>query len=793
MKFPLIPRLSKILILSVLLSGCAILGVSQFADLDERYGQPKVRDRTVSNQTIEHDLFRNQVKPILDNRCVVCHGCYDAACQLKLSSVDGIDRGASKEDVYEIRLLAANPSRLFTDAKDTAQWRKRDFHPVLNEREQSREGNLISSLIFQMLALKSSHPLQNTGNQPLPDEHFRLGLDREQYCPTIEQFGKYSELDPFGGMPYALPALNEAETRIMVDWLAAGAKMSNPAKPPIAHQLEIEKWEAFLNGDSYKQQLASRYIYEHLFLAHIHFDQLPGNIYYKMVRSSTPPGTPISLIKTRLPFENPGVDRVYYRLWQDPSTIVTKTHLPYAFNMERMDWIKSLFIDPPYQVKKMPDYQRSVAGNPFIAFEAIPVRSRYRFMLEESRYTIMGFIKGPVCRGQVALNSIQDHFWVTFVNPENQNTPMLDEFMMEQGHNLALPGAKAGYSSLVSSWTSYSTKNRQYLMAKMDSMEHIRPDDSALTLDYIWDGDGHNKNAALTVFRHRDSATVVNGFVGEAPKTAWLINYPLLERIHYLLVAEFDVYGNVGHQLSTRLYMDFLRQEGETSFLTLLPKADRAKLQDFWYRDADEAMSHHKAQSRPMFERLSGLDLRTDQPQLELYELLQKRLEPVLERKYDIDHPEVPEAHQRLLKLIQSLAGNDIQLLPEVSLLAIETADGQPYLYSILRNQEHSNITGLFEEDETHLPEEDYLTVTRGIVGDYPSVFLRVSSDNLDRFGDSISQLSDASDYSKFITKFGVRRSHPGFWDHSDTVLKTFAKMEPVEAGLLDYNRLENR
>jgi hypothetical protein len=162
----------------------------------------------VSNQSIEHDLFIDEVKPILDNRCAVCHGCYDAACQLKLTSIEGIDRGASKEPISDIRLLAAKPSRLFTDAKDTAEWRKRDFHPVLNEGAQSRQANLASSLIFQMLALKNSHPLLNTGNQPLPDEQFRPGLNRKKYCPTIEQFGDYSELDPFGGMPYALPTLN---------------------------------------------------------------------------------------------------------------------------------------------------------------------------------------------------------------------------------------------------------------------------------------------------------------------------------------------------------------------------------------------------------------------------------------------------------------------------------------------------------------------------------------------------------------------------------------------------------
>jgi hypothetical protein len=190
---------------------------------------------------------------------------------------------------------------------------------------------------------------------------------------------------------------------------------------------------------------------------------------------------------------------------------------------------------------------------------------------------------------------------------------------------------------------------------------------------------------------------------------------------------------------------------------------------------------------------VAGLNLRADSPQQELYRLLQKRLAPVLERKYDIDYPDVPEAHQRLLRQIEKLVGNNIQLLPEVSLLTIEAADGQSHLYSILRNQAHSNITGLFEEDETHLPEEDYLTVTRGIVGDYPSVFSRATSDSLDKFGNSISQLNNDSDYSRFMTQFGVRRSHHGFWAHSDTLLETFAKMEPVESGLLDYNRLENR
>ncbi|CAG22542.1 hypothetical protein PBPRB0669 [Photobacterium profundum SS9] len=46
------------------------------------------------------------------------------------------------------------------------------------------------------------------------------------------------------------------------------------------------------------------------------------------------------------------------------------------------------------------------------------------------------------------------------------------------------------------------------------------------------------------VFRHFDSASMVKGLIGVQPKTAWIIDYSLLERIHYLLVAGFDVYGD---------------------------------------------------------------------------------------------------------------------------------------------------------------------------------------------------------------------------------------------------------
>ncbi|KOO11667.1 hypothetical protein AKJ18_27950, partial [Vibrio xuii] len=118
----------------MLFAGCATYAGLNY---DQLFGEAQVRERRSEMSSSHSEFFLNEVKPIIDNRCVVCHACYDAPCQLKLSSVEGIDRGASKDLVYEgTRLTAAKPTRLFEDANTTAQWRDLGFHPILNERAQ---------------------------------------------------------------------------------------------------------------------------------------------------------------------------------------------------------------------------------------------------------------------------------------------------------------------------------------------------------------------------------------------------------------------------------------------------------------------------------------------------------------------------------------------------------------------------------------------------------------------------------------------------------------------------------
>ncbi len=107
---------------------------------------------------------------------------------------------------------------------------------------------------------------------------------------------------------------------------------------------------------------------------------------------------------------------------------------------------------------------------------------------------------------------------------------------------------------------------------------------AGLGYESIWKGAAASDTPALTIYRHFESASVHRGLLGNLPKTMWVIDYPLFERVYYALVAGFDVYGTVGHQLALRNYMDALRVEGESYFLDFMPPEQRREIMQSWYK-----------------------------------------------------------------------------------------------------------------------------------------------------------------------------------------------------------------
>lgn len=774
-------RSAASLLFLLVVGGCAaLLGSS----LDEAFGpaDPTRFDRTVAPQG-DAPSFRREILPLLESRCVVCHACYDAPCQLKLGSWQGIARGGSQNPVYDWkRLREVAPTRLFIDADKTSAWRQKGFHAVLNERRASPASNLKLSLLHRTLAQKAAHPLPEG---PLLGPEFDFSLGRPQQCPNIDQYERYESRQPLAGMPYGLPGLNAGEMSLITRWIAAGApaEAQPPLPPGVAAQHRA--WEAFFNGDSRKEQLAARYLYEHLFLGHLYFadDAVPH--WFKLVRSRTPPGQPVDLIATRQPFADPGVARVYYRLVREEESIVAKTHVPYRLDTARMKRWRELFLDASIEVTALPPY----SGNPFATYQDIPVARRYEFLLDDAEYFVNGFIKGPVCRGQIALNVIDDRFWVFFANPAT-HTPDVDAFLVREAGKLHLPSEEVGALPLVS-WNRYRRLEKDYLDAQAvllkSKFSRQAPDQHV-----VWDGAGDNPNVALTVFRHFDSASVVQGLLGAPPKTAWILTYPLLERIHYLLVASFDVYGSAGHQINTRLYMDFLRMEGETNVLMLLPRASRLATLERWYRD-DSQEVHAKffeSQARQTIE--PAIPYRSADPLGELYELLRQRSGTALNTRHEL--AAVKDAGLRSgLERIAALKGKAVSLVPETVFLRVDLASGGSQDFTLLRDSGHSTISHLLNEERARRPDEDRLSLVPGFVGAYPNAFYRLSQSELPALAAAIAGLRKESDYTRLADRFAIRRTHPDFWAYLDDLHNAARHHGRLEFGLFDLSRMENR
>ncbi|HHJ35044.1 MAG TPA: isomerase [Gammaproteobacteria bacterium] len=748
--------------------------------------------------------YEKEVKPVLDKRCVVCHSCYDAPCQLKLSSTEGLTRGANKEKVYNPkRLTSMEPTRLFIDAKDD-EWRKKGFHSVLDDTK--RTGS--TSLLQRLLVLKQHNP-QPAGGL-LPDD-FTLDIERKQICPDQDGFDDYAEEHPLWGMPYAMPGLDQAENIILKKWLDTGAVIE---KIPVRNEadLQIKKWETFFNLPSNKHRLTSRYIYEHLFQAHIHFDQTPPDELYRLVRSHTSTGYDIDEIATLRPYDDPGARKFYYRLLRYTPTVVAKNHIVYSLSDKRLERYRQLFIEPDYDVDSLPSYAANMTSNPFKTYAAIPPDSRYRFLLDEARFFIEGFVKGPVCRGQVALSVIEDHFWIMFFNPDREIFTTEPAFLNNMSDYLQIPSERKSHLNLLPIWTDYWQRQKQYMATKQRYFEKMNTHDLHHALSYIWNGDENNPNAALTVFRHFDSASVEYGFVGDGPETAWIIDYPLLERIHYLLVAGFNVYGNIGHQLSTRIFMDFLRMEGEDHFLAFLPVSKRKEIRDKWYQGMRSELDTIFKAPMEWLNVESVIGYHTDDVQLELYEHIKQRMGDGLSHSYQINQCGTKDCRQttnrtvknnelkikidNAMETIDDLKGKRLHNFPEVSFVRVITDDPErSFSYSFIRNKAYKNVSSLLSDERKRDQqdiEHDDITVVDWLAGSYPNFFFSVHIDDIDDFIQYCMSVNDQKSFDRFIERYGVRRTDPAFWKTADWFQDQYKTQRPLHSGLYDLSRYSN-
>ncbi len=780
--------------------------------------------RTLSSGT--GDYYTDQVQPIFNARCIQCHGCYDAPCQLKLTSFEGVDRGSKKDNIYKFNaLFSKDPTRLFVDEKSTKDWQEKKGFFSVTQPKNDLVRNDPGTLLMKMLDLKKSHPYRRANfdsfsSRSCPDlSKKEMKSDLATHYRDSE-IHKFSKDQPYSGMPYGLPPLTDEEYDVIKTWVDMGAK-----GPRLKHQLpadimaEVNKWEIFFNQESNKEKIMSRYIYEHLAFAHIYFEKTPSH-FFRLVRSKSELGE-IDEIASVRPFDDPKVKKFYYRLRPIKETIVHKNHITYPFSDKKLSRYKELFIDVKWNKEnpKLPPYGIKKVANPFITFKDMPKKSRYKFLLDNAQYHVMTFIRGPVCRGGVALNVIDDRFWVFFVDPD-KDLMVSDNDFLNINRELISPPAAGGPIDL-----RMDNRIRRFRKKREELFSKVRPEGNGL--EYIWDGDGENDNALLTVFRHFDSSTVRKGAIGPAPKTAWLLDYALFEDIYYSLVAGYNVYGGMPHQLKTRLYMEYSRINSQDNFIDLLPSKKRMEVRNSWSkhphspkekdydnvfyrqfpdlyfgRDAGKKMNYKFPYQG--IKRKTTVDYKTSDYKRELfYKIIYGKMNEKVRGESDVlnccfhnvkneEVIGVISSEHKMNKAFQKVTGRReafAQFMPEFSILRVRQKNKEDLLYSIVRDSAHWNVNYLFNENFRRKRSHDVLTVASGVLASYPNQIFDI---NMEQASEFINDLLAMRDYRPFVRKYGVSRLDPTFWEKFDWIQNKFLRDNPIQGGVLDLGRYSN-
>ncbi len=270
-------------------------------------------------------------------------------------------------------------------------------------------------------------------------------------------------------------------------------------------------------------------------------------------------------------------------------------------------------------------------------------------------------------------------------------------------------------------------------------------------------------------------------------------------------VVNYDVFGNVGHQVLTRLYMDLIRMEAEELFLDFLPPSQRASLRKSWYLGGPLTdlklryvfpLVDSTAPTGVIYHDEANAKAELVEQVLNEHLLLQVRGLPDALNWKILPLPRdggvapkltAPEQALRKIASIKAVSTTPFaRFLPDLGVVLVRGEDGHTRLYSLVHNREHANVSWMLGETERFAPQEDSLTVRAGVLGAYPNMFFVVPEAEIDAFSGAVA---GPADYERLVDSFGVRRSNEKFWSVYDAVNSTHLASDPVRSGILDLMR----
>ncbi|MGU3847078.1 fatty acid cis/trans isomerase, partial [Vibrio diabolicus] len=87
----------------------------------------------------------------------------------------------------------------------------------------------------------------------------------------------------------------------------------------------------------------------------------------------------------------------------------------------------------------------------------------------------------------LALNVINDRFWIFFLDPDKADIPEVNEFYRSQADNLRLPAEQESNTLPVTNWVKYARQQARYLEAKSEFTNNWFKEGENLSTDVIWD------------------------------------------------------------------------------------------------------------------------------------------------------------------------------------------------------------------------------------------------------------------------------------------------------------------
>ena len=428
----------------------------------------------------------------------------------------------------------------------------------------------------------------------------------------------------------------------------------------------------------------------------------------------------------------------------------------------------------------MPIWIRATASKTRLyQFAAIPAESRYRFILENAEVMVGGITYGPVCNGQTATYAVKDQFWVFFLDPAHD--PSVQEPL------LGLSSAKPLMDRSVFG-------NAAYLQAFAATKARLEP--KGWSLDAIWDGDGDNENAWLTVLRHETNVSVLKGARGGMPRTLWLVSYAGFERMYYDTVAGFAYWEGDPQKLETLVFFNFLRQGFEDHFLLLLPQHYRQSIRDRWTQGIGEIGLYavpFAGAAQPARVAVTG-----DKPLAEMIALIAKRLGPAISDLPDPLNPQIKpsvelaapmQGFDNFERAVSTLTAVDhrrfVRFLPSVIVLRLNHG-AEKRIYSLVANRVFASQYTLLFQNGAALPNEDTMSVYPTLVNGYPNLFVDLDLAQAPGFLSDLSDIKSEDDWHRLESRYAILRNSEEFWPFYDWLNDwNFAKRGD-DAGWLD-------